>query len=87
VINGNTGLLAHQPEMTYLIPVIQVRYEPEYVLVTIAGELDYAAVSWPGRPGGPPSTGPPGSWSAPGARPGGCSGSPGWIAWSRWPGT
>jgi anti-anti-sigma factor len=45
VINANAGLLAHQPEMTYLIPVIRVRYEPEYVLVTLAGELDYAAVA------------------------------------------
>jgi anti-anti-sigma factor len=45
VIEGNSGLLVHQPETTCLNPVIQVRYEPGYVLVTLAGEIDYAAVA------------------------------------------
>jgi anti-sigma B factor antagonist len=34
-----------QPEAAGLIPAIQVRYEPEYVLVTLAGEIDFAAVA------------------------------------------
>ncbi len=45
MINGDAGLLVHQPEMTYLIPTIRVRYEPGYVLVTLVGEIDYAAVA------------------------------------------
>jgi anti-anti-sigma factor len=45
VIEGNSGLLVHQPETAYLIPAIRVRYEPEYVLVTLVGEIDYAAVA------------------------------------------
>jgi anti-anti-sigma factor len=45
VIEGNTGLLVHKPETTCLNPAIRVRYEPEYVLVTLAGEIDYAAVA------------------------------------------
>jgi anti-anti-sigma factor len=45
VIEGNSGLLVHQPETAYLNPVIRVRHEPEYILVTLAGEIDYAAVA------------------------------------------
>jgi anti-anti-sigma factor len=45
VIEGNSGLLVHQPETAYLIPAIRVRYEPEYVLVTLVGEIDFAAVA------------------------------------------
>jgi anti-sigma B factor antagonist len=45
VIEGNSGPLAHQPETAYLIPAIRVRHEPEYVLVTLVGEIDYAAVA------------------------------------------
>ena len=44
-MEGNCGLLVHQPETTCLIPAIRVRYEPEYVLVTLVGEIDYAAVA------------------------------------------
>jgi anti-sigma B factor antagonist len=45
VIEGNSGLLVHRPETTCLNPAIRVRYEPEYVLVTLVGEIDYAAVA------------------------------------------
>jgi anti-anti-sigma factor len=45
VIEGNSGLLVHEPETTCLNPAIRVRYEPEYVLVTLVGEIDYAAVA------------------------------------------
>ncbi len=45
MVEGNSGLLVHQPETAYLMPVIRVRDEPEYVLVTLAGEIDYAAVA------------------------------------------
>jgi anti-anti-sigma factor len=45
VIEGNSGLLVHRPETTCLNPVIRVRYEPEYALVTLVGEIDYAAVA------------------------------------------
>jgi len=34
-----------QPEARCLIPAIRVRYEPEYVLITLAGEVDCAAVA------------------------------------------
>jgi anti-sigma B factor antagonist len=44
-MEGNSGPLVHQPETTCLNPAIRVRYEPEYVLVTLAGEIDYAAVA------------------------------------------
>jgi anti-anti-sigma factor len=45
VIEGNSGLLVHKPVSTCLNPAIRVRYEPEYVLVTLVGEIDYAAVA------------------------------------------
>jgi anti-sigma B factor antagonist len=45
VIEGNSGLLVQQPETTGLNPAIRVRHEPEYVLVTLVGEIDYAAVA------------------------------------------
>jgi anti-anti-sigma factor len=45
VIDGNAGLLVHKPETTCLNPAIQVRDEPGYVLVTLVGEIDFAAVA------------------------------------------
>ena len=45
MIEGNSGLLVYQPDTAYLIPAIRVRYEPEYVLVTLVGEIDFAAVA------------------------------------------
>jgi anti-anti-sigma factor len=45
VIDGNAGLLVHKPETTCLSPAIQVRDEPGYVLVTLVGEIDFAAVA------------------------------------------
>jgi anti-sigma B factor antagonist len=45
VIDGNAGLLVHKPETTCLNPAIRVRYEPEYILVTLVGEIDFAAVT------------------------------------------
>ena len=45
MIEGNSGLLVHKPETTCLNPAIRVRYEPEYVLVALVGEIDYAAVA------------------------------------------
>jgi anti-sigma B factor antagonist len=45
VIGADPGLRVLQPEAAGLIPAIQVRYEPEYVLVTLAGEIDFAAVA------------------------------------------
>lgn len=45
MIEGNSGLLVHKPETTYLNPAIRVRYEREYVLVALVGEIDYAAVA------------------------------------------
>jgi anti-sigma B factor antagonist len=45
VIGADARLRALQPEAAGLIPAIQVRHEPEYVLVTLAGEIDFAAVA------------------------------------------
>lgn len=45
MIGADPGLRVLQPEAAGLIPAIQVRYEPEYVLVTLAGEIDFAAVA------------------------------------------
>jgi anti-sigma B factor antagonist len=42
--DADTGLRALPSEVSCLIPVIRVRYEPEYVLVTLAGEIDFSAV-------------------------------------------
>jgi hypothetical protein len=43
--DGDDGLFAFQPETAGLIPVIRVRHEPGYVLVTVAGEVDYGTVA------------------------------------------
>jgi anti-sigma B factor antagonist len=45
VVDANAGLRPSQPEALCLIPAIRVRYEPEYVLITLAGEVDVAAVA------------------------------------------
>jgi anti-sigma B factor antagonist len=41
----DAGLRALQSEAFCLIPAIRVRHEPEYVLITLAGEVDFAAVA------------------------------------------
>jgi len=43
---GDCGLPVPQPETACLNPAIRVRYEPEYVLVTLVGEVDFAAAAW-----------------------------------------
>ena len=43
--SGLWGLQTLQPETACLNPVIRVRYEPEYVLVTVVGEVDFAVVA------------------------------------------
>jgi hypothetical protein len=45
MIDADAGLPAPQPEAFYLIPAIRVRCEPEYILITLAGEVDFAAVA------------------------------------------
>jgi anti-anti-sigma factor len=45
VLDIDVGLRPLQPEAVCLIPVIRVRCEPEYVLITLAGEVDFAAVA------------------------------------------
>jgi len=54
VTDGDPGLRARRPEAATLILVgseedqalvVQVRREPGYVLVTVAGEIDYASVA------------------------------------------
>ena len=45
MIDGDSRLPVSQPETACLIPAIRVRHEPGYVLVTVAGEVDYAAVT------------------------------------------
>jgi anti-sigma B factor antagonist len=45
VLDTDVGLRPLQPEALCLIPAIRVRYEPEYVLITLAGEVDFAAVA------------------------------------------
>ena len=45
MIDADVGLLPLQPEAICLIPAIQVRYEPGYILVTLVGEVDVAAVA------------------------------------------
>src|ERR1051326_5265290 len=45
VLNIDVGLRPLQPEAVCLMPVIQVRCEPDYVLITLAGEVDFAAVA------------------------------------------
>jgi anti-anti-sigma factor len=43
--DGDDGPCAVPPEAAYVIPAIRVRHEPAYVLVTIAGEVDYSTVA------------------------------------------
>jgi anti-sigma B factor antagonist len=45
MIDADAGLPVPPPEAFYLIPAIRVRYEPEYILITLAGEVDFAAVA------------------------------------------
>ena len=45
MFDADAGARALQSEVSYLIPVIQVRHEPEYVIVTLAGEIDYSVVA------------------------------------------
>jgi anti-sigma B factor antagonist len=54
VINGDPGLRAQRSEAAPLIlaggdedetPVVRVRREPGYVLITVTGEVDYASVA------------------------------------------
>jgi anti-sigma B factor antagonist len=45
VLDIDVGLRPLQPEAVCLIPVIRVRCEPEYVLITLTGEVDFAAVA------------------------------------------
>lgn len=45
MVDANAGLRPSQPEALCLIPAIRVRYEPKYVLVTLAGEVDFAVVA------------------------------------------
>jgi anti-sigma B factor antagonist len=53
VTDGDPRLPARRPEGATLIlassggeaPVVCVRHEPDYVLITVAGEIDYASVA------------------------------------------
>lgn len=45
MLDIDVGLRPLQPEAVCSIPVIRVRCEPEYVLITLAGEVDFAAVA------------------------------------------
>jgi anti-anti-sigma factor len=45
VLDIDVGLRPLQPEAVCLMPVIQVRCEPDYVLITLVGEVDFAAVA------------------------------------------
>jgi anti-sigma B factor antagonist len=45
VIDADAGPGPSQPEAICLIPAIRVRYEPEFILITLAGEVDIAAVA------------------------------------------
>jgi anti-sigma B factor antagonist len=45
VIDIDVGLCPLPPEAVCLMPVIRVRCEPEYVLITLTGEVDFAAVA------------------------------------------
>jgi len=42
--DGDGGPCAVPPETGYVIPAVRVRREPGYVLVTMAGEVDYGTV-------------------------------------------
>ena len=43
--DGNLARPVRQPETLGLNPAIRVRNEPDYVLVTLVGEIDFAAVA------------------------------------------
>ncbi|HEX5302897.1 MAG TPA: STAS domain-containing protein [Streptosporangiaceae bacterium] len=45
MLDIDVGLRPLQPEAVCLIPVIRVRCEPEYVLITLTGDVDFAAVA------------------------------------------
>ena len=45
MIDTDDGLPAPPPEVFCLIPAIRVRYEPGYILITLAGEVDAATVA------------------------------------------
>ena len=45
MVDADVGLRPLQPEAICLIPAIRVRYEPEYILITLAGEVDLVAVA------------------------------------------
>jgi len=45
VNDADAGLRASQPEAFCLIPAIRIRHEPKYVLITLAGEVDFAVVA------------------------------------------
>ena len=45
MIDADAGLPVPQPEAFCLIPAIRIRHEPKYVLVTLAGEVDFAVVA------------------------------------------
>jgi len=45
MFEGDGGPCAAPLETAYLIPVIRVRHEPGYVLVTVTGEVDYGTVA------------------------------------------
>jgi len=54
VTDGDSGLRARRPEAAPLIlagsdedetPVVRVRREPDYVLITVTGEVDYASAA------------------------------------------
>ena len=45
MIDTDVGLRPLPSEAVCLMPVIRVRCEPEYVLITLAGEVDFAAVA------------------------------------------
>ena len=43
--DDDARLCASQPEAFCLIPAIRIRHEPKYVLITLAGEVDFAVVA------------------------------------------
>ena len=45
MLDIDVGLCPLQSEAVCSMPVIRVRFEPEYVLITLAGEVDFAAVA------------------------------------------
>jgi anti-sigma B factor antagonist len=45
VFDADSGLRALQSEVSCFMPAIRVRYEPGYVLVTLAGEIDFSVVA------------------------------------------